>query len=343
MIGPNAEVATFCGGGSATLSANYTVAPLDAVRSKCANVRFSQGAYSHKELPLLDHHLYDASGKLGVSYRAYNDPPEVEGRECIDELHATSTNIFLTDYDQPRLKSALFYAEIEGYLTPEQSGLWDFGISVSGTARLFVDDVEVVDNATLQEPGHAFFGSGTKEVVGTVHLTAGTRHKLLVTFGSAPTSKLLRKGVVSFRKGGVRLGGCPRLEPEKAIEEAVKVAAEADQVVVFAGLNVSSLTTTSWYILMALQGDWETEGHDRDNMDLPPYSDILISRILEVKQNAVICIQSGTPVAMPWALKAKAIIQAWYGGNETGNGIADILYGDVNPASISAITSLYLL
>jgi hypothetical protein len=70
-------------------------------------------------------------------------------------------------------------------------------------------------------------------------------------------------------------------------------------------------------------------------MGLPPYTDMLISRILEVKQNAVIVIQSGMPVAMPWASKAKALLQAWYGGNETGNGIADVLFGDVNPACIS--------
>ena len=35
---------------------------------------------------------------------------------------------------------------------------------------------------------------------------------------------------------------------------------------------------------------------------------------------------------MPWAHKAKALVQAWYGGNETGNGIADVLFGDVNPS-----------
>jgi beta-glucosidase len=245
VVGPNAKTATFCGGGSASLSPYYAIAPLDAIRAKCSDVRFAQGAYSHHELPLLSHDLYDASGNPGLTFRAYNDPPEVEGRECIDELHVTSTNFFLTDYDPPGLKSALFYAEIEGYLTPEQSGFWDLGISVSGTARLFVNDVEVIDNATTQEPGHAFFGSGTKEVVGSVHLSAGRKHKLLVTFGSAPTSKMLRKGVVSFRKGGVRIGGCPRIEPENAIEEAVKVAAEADQVVLFAGLNVSLLTPGS--------------------------------------------------------------------------------------------------
>lgn len=80
-----------------------------------------------------------------------------------------------------------------------------------------------------------------------------------------------------------------------------------------------------------MQGDWETEGHDRDNMDLPPGTDTLISRVLEVAPDAVVVIQTGTPVAMPWVGKCKGLLHAWYGGNETGNGIADVLFGDVNP------------
>lgn len=66
-------------------------------------------------------------------------------------------------------------------------------------------------------------------------------------------------------------------------------------------------------------------------MDLPPHTDILISKVLRVRPDTVVVIQSGTPVTMPWADQARAMVQMWYGGNETGNGIADVLFGDVNP------------
>lgn len=70
-------------------------------------------------------------------------------------------------------------------------------------------------------------------------------------------------------------------------------------------------------------------------MDLPPGTDTLIFKILEVKPDAVVVIQSGTPVTMPWATHCRALIHAWYGGNETGNAIADVLFGAINPVSWS--------
>lgn len=70
-------------------------------------------------------------------------------------------------------------------------------------------------------------------------------------------------------------------------------------------------------------------------MSLPPHVDELVERILDVRPDAVIVTQSGTPVAMPWAHRAKGIVQMWFGGNEGGNGLADVLFGDVNPVYTS--------
>ena len=66
-------------------------------------------------------------------------------------------------------------------------------------------------------------------------------------------------------------------------------------------------------------------------MNQPPHVDELITKVLEANTNRAVAIQSGTPVAMPWINKAKAVLYAWYGENETGNAIADIIYGTTNP------------
>lgn len=67
-------------------------------------------------------------------------------------------------------------------------------------------------------------------------------------------------------------------------------------------------------------------------MTLPGRSDELISAVAKANANTVVVIQSGTPVEMPWVNEVPAIVQAWYGGNECGNAIADILFGKVNPS-----------
>ncbi|KAH8430501.1 beta-glucosidase H [Aspergillus melleus] len=318
VIGPNAKRAAYCGGGSASLDAYYTVTPFEGVTAKSkGEVQYSQGVYSHKELPELGPLMKTADGKTGFAFRVFNEPPSEAKRELVDELHLVSSSGFLMDYINPKIKSLTFYVDMEGLFTPEESGVYDFGVTVVGTGKLLIDGEVVVDNTKNQRQGSAFFGNATEEKIGSKELKAGQTYKILLQFGSAPTSDLDTRGVVAFGPGGFRFGASRQVGQDELISKAVALASKADQVVVFAGLT----------------SEWETEGYDRDHMDLPPGSDELISRVLEANQNSVIVIQSGTPVTMPWAKQTKALLQAWFGGNEGGNGLADVLYGDVNPSA----------
>ena len=320
VIGPNADIAAYCGGGSARLPAYYTVTPLEGIRSRSkGDVSFAQGAYGHKELPLLGEQLRTEDGVPGYTFRVYTEPSSREGRKAVDTLHMRSSSAFLMDYKHPQVTGDLYYITMDGIFEPPESGVYEFGLTVAGTGLLYVDGELVVDNKTNQRQGTSFFGIGTPEERGSIHLNANQSYCIHVDYGTAPTSNLKLHGVVSFGPGGLRLGGCRRIDPKQAIEEAVQLASHADQVVVCVGLS----------------SDWESEGFDRPDMDLPPNSDELVRRVLAVQPNAVVVVQSGTPVTMPWANDTKALLQAWYGGNEAGNGIADVLFGDVNPVSYS--------
>ena len=100
--------------------------------------------------------------------------------------------------------------------------------------------------------------------------------------------------------------------------EAVEKAKQADVVIFFGGLNKSDFQ--------------DCEGHDRKQYELPYGQSELIEALLAVNPRLVYVNISGNAVAMPFAKKVPAILQAWFLGSEAGNAIADVLFGDVNPS-----------
>lgn len=84
--------------------------------------------------------------------------------------------------------------------------------------------------------------------------------------------------------------------------------------------------------------DWESEGHDRSDMSLPRATNRLVSAVLKANKRTVVVNISGTPVSMPWASAASTIVQSFYSGGEAGNGLADVLFGKVNPSSKLPLT-----
>ncbi|KAF7193791.1 putative beta-glucosidase I [Pseudocercospora fuligena] len=316
VIGPNAAVAAYCGGGSASLLPYYTVSPLDGIKAKAKDVQYELGAPGWKRLPLLSRVAKTSDGRNGLIMKIFLEPPSKSGRQAIDELLIKDTNAFLFDYKNPQLNSHLFYADIDGTFTPEETAEYEFSCSVAGTAKVFVDGKEVVDNLTKQRPGDSFFGVGTREEIGGIQLEAGKTYNVHIEFGSMPTLTYKKEGVTAFGAGGIRLGLHRKVDMKVELERAVSLAKKVDQVVVVAGLN----------------SDWESEGYDREHMDLPPGNDELIAAVIAANPNTAVVVHSGTPVTMPWADKAAAIVQAWYGGNEIGNAVADVIFGDVNPS-----------
>jgi len=103
------------------------------------------------------------------------------------------------------------------------------------------------------------------------------------------------------------------------IDEASKTAAAAQIAIVFAHTN-------------------ETEGDDRPNLELPDNQDQLIASVAKANRQTIVVLDTGGPVLMPWARDVAGIIEAWYPGQEDGNAIAAVLYGDVNPSAKLPLT-----
>lgn len=106
--------------------------------------------------------------------------------------------------------------------------------------------------------------------------------------------------------------------PEALMAEAVELAKNSDYVIFVGGLNKAA--------------GQDCEDSDRSGLGLPYGQDALIEALAKANPNLVVVNVSGNAVAMPWAGKVPAIVQAWFLGSEAGNSIASVLTGDVNPS-----------
>ncbi len=100
-------------------------------------------------------------------------------------------------------------------------------------------------------------------------------------------------------------------------EAAKKAAKEADVVVMVLGEH----------------GFQSGEGRSRTSLDLPGLQQELLEEIYKVNPNIVLVLNNGRPLALPWAAEnIPTIVEAWHLGTETGNAVAQVLYGDYNPS-----------
>lgn len=103
---------------------------------------------------------------------------------------------------------------------------------------------------------------------------------------------------------------------ETLISEAVENARKAKKAVIVAGLPDS----------------FESEGYDRSHMRMPNCQVELIRRVAEVNPNVVVVLYNGSPVEMPWLGSAKAVVEAYLGGQAVGGATKLVLFGEVNPS-----------
>jgi len=75
------------------------------------------------------------------------------------------------------------------------------------------------------------------------------------------------------------------------------------------------------------------EGRSRTELDLPGNQQQLLEEVYKVNPNIVLVLNNGRPLALPWAAEhIPAIVEAWQLGTQSGNAIAQVLYGDYNPS-----------
>jgi len=144
--------------------------------------------------------------------------------------------------------------------------------------------------------------------------------KINPTRMDSPLDELIALGMNIEYAAGYPLNS--DLVDDTLLEEACKAAAGKDIVYLFAGLP----------------DRYESESFDRSSMKMPENHVKLIEAVSAVNPNLVVILMGGSPMELPWADKAKAILLMYLGGQAAGGACADLLLGRVNPSGKLAET-----
>ncbi|KAF9266029.1 glycoside hydrolase family 3 protein [Marasmius fiardii PR-910] len=338
IVGGNAKQVVLSGGGSAALKPSYFISPYDGILKALkelegefgeVEVTYGEGATTYLQTPTLDYSIFTPEdtprrGWLGTWYTHESDDSmtPVVNKPFKENHYIDETRCFFSA-EYPRGLTKRWTLKLRGNLSELEEAEeeeWEFGLCSAGRAKLYIDDQLVIDNWTTQRRGDAFFGLGSEEERGRFTKKRGVKHQVVVEFcnvrAPAPESGDLDEAVMDSNPA-VRLGGTPVSAPDTLISSAVALAKEADIVIAVVGINA----------------DWETEGYDRSTLALPGRTDELVQKVAEVNDNVVVVTQAGSSILMPWSGTVRSIIHAWYLGNPTGDAIADVLFGRVNPSA----------
>ncbi|MFJ6567862.1 glycoside hydrolase family 3 C-terminal domain-containing protein [Streptomyces sp. NPDC091292] len=309
VIGAHAVDLRTQGGGSAEVFPTATVSPLDALRAALGpgvRVVHAPGpALGSPPAPLTPARARDPrSGEPGVLVRLL----DASGRELYAE-HRLSGRIL-----EPRLVPGGHTVEIAARLTPDRDGEWTFGVAGFGRMSLRLDERTLVEGEfTRDTDDPAVVHVHPPRHDGTITLGAGRAVTVVARRALAPDTG--RATVLSVSPPAPA-------DPATATEEALAAARGADAVVVVVGTTEQS----------------ESEGHDRESLRLPGHQDTLVQAVLAERPDAVVVVNAGGPVEMPWHEDAGALLLTWFPGQEGGPALADVLLGRTEPGGRSPTT-----
>ena len=294
------------GGGSATVVPARVISPLEGIREAYpdAHVEHAVGARVQSgvaELPL-EQLVNPVTGGAGVRVR-FLDP---DGAELYAEDRRSARLVWLGTA-APVDRCAVL--ELTTRWTPAESGRVRFGFEAAGAATIEIDGRTVLDRRTADagdDPGTALFTPPTATT--PLDVEAGRTLDVRIAFRRAGAGGLdvaaLAFGLDAGDDGDDRL-----------LAEAAELAARSDVVILVVGTSSTV----------------ESEGFDRTDLALPGRQDELAERVLSANPRTVAVVNSGSPVLLGWRDRAAAILLTWFGGQEYGHALADVLTGEREP------------
>jgi beta-glucosidase len=309
LIGPNAEVARTLGGGSATVFPPYTASPLDGLRAAGLDVTFAPGTLGH---------LRTAAARAPWLLRPGGSGPGAEvrflsssGQVVASEQREAAVFRWMSGFSSIGAAEEIARLEISCVIRATEAGVYQLGVSGLGRFRLLADETEVFDKTLAvregADPGEILMAP--PQWLAPLELAAGQSVAVRIEHDvqSSPMA-----GFGTFVQLNLEV---PHGTDDEEMEAAVALAAASDVAVVVVG-------TTA---------EVESEGFDRPSLALPGRQDELVRRVAAANPRTVVVVNSGAPVLLPWADEVAAVLLAWFGGQEFGHALADVLLGAAEP------------
>ncbi len=311
VVGAHARFGRGQGGGSATVYPTEFVAPLEGLAKNAptgSTVKYALGVNSD-------------SGLIQFDKNYLKNPATGQGG-CLAEIFAPDGSLLLSENrfggffnwaTQPWMFQ-YSHIRVSGFFTASVDGEYQFGVGMVGNYKI-----------TIGDQVHEGFISMHSDDLGEFILNPPFRafghtlkkgEEVLIQWeypqGSLPIP------IASFYIGFQE----PSRSQAEEIADAAELAAKSDIAVVFVG-------TTA---------EIESEGHDRKNISLPDGQDQLVAAVAKVAKRTVVVVNSGSPVQMPWFEDVDSVLFTFFGGQQMGNALADVIYGKVNPAARTTTT-----
>lgn len=310
VIGENAVLPALQGGGSSRVSPVHAVTPLDGLRAALpdAEVVYQRGVRHRRLLDAVPREQVADPDGAGNGYRV--DFLDEAGAVLGTELRGTDRLMWMGGEGIPSGTSTI---RMRGQLIVEP-GEHVFAVSGSGGIQVRLSGRDVLDEELALEEGgddplRDLVAPPERRVDVVLVDTDLDEHgcaALSVDFTPKDVSGLVSVGI------GHRM---QEWDDAGELSAALSAARQADVAVVVVGTN----------------DEVETEGLDRGSLDLPGPQDALVSAVVEANPRTIVVVNAGSPVLMPWREEPSAILWTWFGSQEYGHALADVLLGGSEP------------
>ena len=312
VVGPNAKDSTM-------LWANYngfpthTVTILEGIQRKApdAEIIFEQGCNHTDNMMFQDFGSHITSGgKTGLTVEFFNNT-EFEG-EPVHKGIVTEVNYNTGGNTQfaPNVNLTNFTGRLTGEFESPVSGDVVFSLSGNDGIRLFIGDEKVIETWSNEY--------GSKKDY-TLKAEKGKKYPLKIEY--------LQK------IGSAELNFTAGIYKPVAPEATASIAKDADVIIFVGGLS-PRLEGEEMPVFI----DGFKKG-DRTDMELPKVQRDMLKALKATGKPVIFVVCTGSALALTWEDdNLDAILNAWYGGQEAGTAVADILFGDYSPSGKLPIT-----